>query len=556
MTTASERPGPDTGGGYDAIRSAFRWQDVLEMLGWSPDGDINVAATIADRHASTGRMAIDWRGRDGERRTLSFADLASGSSRFAEVLAGLGVGKGDRVAMVMPRVPETIIAMLGIWKAGAVYVPIFSAFGAEAIRMRLVDSGAKVLVTHAEYRESLAPVRDAVSSVVVAGQCELETGDMGFDAAMASAADGFEPVPVQRRDPAVLLYTSGSTGPPKGVAISANFVAAIAPGVRFCADLQPDDVFWPTGDPAWGYGLVCYAVALAMGTAVVMWQAQPTGESALEFMAEVGVTNLATVPTLLRAVMALGEDEVRAHGLPVRQIWSCGEPLNAEVVRFFREVWGATPLDTYGSSEMGLPVGNLAATGAEVRPGSMGRPLPGHTVSIVDESGRELDDGVVGLIGLAPDPQGFYAVSYWNNPELTAEVFEGQWIVTNDLGRRDADGYLWFEGRSDDVIKSAGYRIGPFEVESALIEHPAVAEAGVVGKPDSLRGHVVMAYVVLKPNVTPGEDLERELVDTVRAHLGAHAAPREIAFVAELPKTESGKIQRFKLRERAAGKSP
>jgi acetyl-CoA synthetase len=351
----------------------------------------------------------------------------------------------------------------------------------------------------------------------------------------------------------VLLYTSGSTGPPKGVVISANFVAAIAPGVRFCADLGVDDVFWPTGDPAWGYGLVCYAVALAMGTPVVMWQAQPTGQTALEFMAEVGVTNLATVPTLLRAIMALGEDEVRSHALPVGRVWSCGEPLNAEVVRFFRDVWGATPLDTYGSSEMGLPVGNLAATGAEVRPGSMGRPLPGHTVAIVDESGAELDDGVVGLIGLAPDPQGFYAVAYWNNPDLTAEVFERRWIVTNDLGRRDAEGYLWFEGRSDDVINSAGYRIGPFEVESALIEHPAVVEAGVVGKPDPLRGHVVKAYVVLKPGQAPHEGLEEELVDTVRAHLGAHAVPREIAFVAELPKTESGKIQRFKLRERAAG---
>ena len=553
MTTPSQHPGSDTGADYETIRRSFRWEDVLEMLGWSADGPINVAATIADRHASSGRVAIDWHGREGERRTLSFADLATDSSRFAEVLAGLGVAKGDRVAMVMPRVPETIIAMLGIWKAGAVYVPIFSAFGADAIRMRLMDSKAKVLVTHAEYRASLAAVSDAAISVVVVGEPDVAAGEVGFDAAMASADGRFESVPVARRDPAVLLYTSGSTGPPKGVVVSANFVAAIAPGVRFCADLRADDIFWPTGDPAWGYGLVCYAVALAMGTPVVMWQAQPSGESALEFMAEVGVTNLATVPTLLRAMMALGEDEVRSHGLAVRRVWSCGEPLNAEVVRFFREVWGATPLDTYGSSEMGLPVGNLAATGAEVRPGSMGRPLPGHTVTIVDESGRELDDGEVGLIGLAPDPQGFYAVSYWNNPELTAQVFGGRWIVTNDLGRRDGDGYLWFEGRSDDVIKSAGYRIGPFEVESALIEHPAVAEAGVVGKPDPLRGHLVKAYVVLKPGEAPHEDLERELVDTVRAHLGAHATPREFSFVAELPKTESGKIQRFKLREQAAG---
>lgn len=541
--------------GYDALCGAFRWGDVLEGLGWLADGPVNLAATLADRHAASGRVALHWHGTDGERRDLTFAELADASSRFAEVLAGLGVAKGDRVAMVMPRVPETIIAMLGIWRAGAVYLPIFSAFGAEAIRMRLVDSEAKVLVTHATYRAALEPVRGVLDSVVVAGDCEIAVGDLAFDAAMASTTGNFDPVPVARRDPAALLYTSGSTGPPKGVMIAANLVAAITPGVGYCADLQADDVFWPTGDPAWGYGLVCYAVALAMGVPVVMWQAQPSAEGALEFMAEVGVTNLATVPTLLRAIMALGEDTVRSYRLPVRRIWSCGEPLNAEVVRFFRDVWGATPLDTYGSSEMGLPVGNLAATEQDVKPGSMGRPLPGHRVAIVDAGGRELDAGEVGLIALAPDDQGFYAVAYWNNPELTRQVFEGDWIVTNDLGRRDADGYLWFEGRSDDVIKSAGYRIGPFEVESALIEHPAVAEAGVVAKPDPLRGHVVKAFVVLAPGEKLYEGLENELVDTVRAHLGAHAAPREISFVAELPKTQSGKIQRFKLREQAAAET-
>ncbi len=553
MTTAWREQGGESGADYQSIRRDFSWAAVRETLGWSADGPVNLATTLADRHASSGRPALRWHGRSGERRTLGFADLAAGSSRFAEVLASLGVDKGDRVATVMPRVPETLIAMLGIWQAGAVCVPIFSAFGAEAIRARLVDSTAKVLVTHGEYRAALDPAVGAVRSVVVAGHSDFASDDIGFEAAMAAAGGRFEPVPVARRDPAVLLYTSGSTGPPKGVVISANFVASITPAIQYCAELRANDVYWPTGDPGWGYGLVCYAVALALGVPVVMWQAQPTGESALDFMAEVGVTNLATVPTLLRAIMALGADRVRSHGLAVRRVWSCGEPLNAEVVRFFRDVWGVTPLDTYGASEMGLPVGNLAASEAAVRPGSMGRSLPGHRVAIVDDDGQECDAGEIGLIALAPDRQGFYAVSYWNDPERTRAVFQGRWIVTNDLGRRDADGFFWFEGRSDDVIKSAGYRIGPFEVESALIEHPAVVEAGVVAKPDPLRGHVVKAYIVLQPGAVPDQALERQLVETVRRHLGAHAVPREIAFIAELPKTESGKIQRFKLRRQAAG---
>ncbi len=549
MTTRERGPGAD----YDSIRAEFCWTDVLDRLGWSSDGSVNVAVTLCDRHAGDGDLALDWHGRGGERRKLTFDDLAAASSRLAEVLSGLGVAPGDRVAMVMPRVPETIVAMLGIWKAGAVYLPIFSAFGADAIRMRLADGGARVLIVHAEYRAALETAREAVDAVVIVVGAPEETDDIRFEDATAAASGRFDPVPVARRDPAVLLYTSGSTGPPKGVVVTANFVAAVEPCGRYCGDLQHSDVYWPTGDPAWGYGMVCYAMALARGIAVVMWQAQPGAEAALQFMAENGVTNLATVPTLLRGIMALGEARVRTYAAPVRRVCCCGEPLNAEVVRFFRDVWQATPLDTYGSSEMGMPVGNLAALDAEVRPGSMGRAVPGRVVTVIDEDGRESDDDTVGLIALAPDAEGFYAVSYWNNPDLTRATFEGPWIVTNDLGRRDGDGFLWFEGRSDDVITSAGYRIGPFEVESALLEHPAVAEAGVVAKPDALRGHVVMAFVVLGPEREASAGLEEELGATVRTHLGAHAAPRAFRFVAELPKTESGKIQRFKLREQAAG---
>jgi acetyl-CoA synthetase len=533
---------------YDSAHATFRWADIFDGLGWTSDGPINIGATI-DRHAGTGGMAIDWHGKDGAHRQLDFAEMAEASSRFANVLAGLGVTKGDRVAVIMPRLPETIIAMQGIWKAGAIYLPIFSGFGGEAIRMRLEDSGARVAIAHAEFRNSFASICAALDGLIVVGGPAQSPREIEFDTAMSDASVSFDPVPVARRNGAALLYTSGSTGVPKGVIISANFIAAVTPGGSYGGGLRDDDVFWPTGDPAWGYGLVCYALALSRGIPVVMWEAQPKGETALEFMAERGVTNLATVPTLLRAIMALGEDHVRALNIPMRCIWCCGEPLNAEVVRFFRTVWGVTPLDTYGSSEMGLPVGNSADEGDLVKPGSMGRAFPGQYVTVINEEGEELADDEVGIIALAPSPEGFYAVSYWNNPDLTDEVFGGRWISTNDIGRRDSDGFLWFEGRADDVITSAGYRIGPFEVESALIEHESVAEAGVVGKPDPLRGHIVSAHVVLKPGALKHEALEKELIAVVRDHLGAYATPRDFHFVDELPKTESGKIQRFKLRE-------
>ena len=491
-----------------------------------------------------------WFGRSGAGRVLGFDDLATMAGRFAGVLASLGVARGDRVAGFLPRVPETLAVMLGAWKIGAVYVPIFTGFGADAIAFRMRHSGAKVLLTHHEYRDRVPPLPAEVTVATIGAGDRPAPRDLDFHDALARQPGPAASAACRRDDPAVLLYTSGSTGPPKGVQIATNFPLAMWPYTRFGLDLRPDDVFWPTGDPGWGYGLVCAMGALALGVPVVLHEAAPAPEFALGRIAELGVTNLATTPTLLRGIMALGERAVRARPTRLRRIGSCGEPLNAEVVHFFRSVWGVTPMDHYGSSEFGLPVGNLAAVDMTVKPGSMGLPLPGHRMAVVDDDGVEMPVGAVGHLVMAPSEAGYYSLGYWNDPERTREMFRGPYITSGDLGRRDADGYFWFEGRADDVIKSAGYRIGPFEIESVLLEHPAVAEAAVVGKPDALRGHIVKAFVVLRPHAQAGPSFTDEIVELVRTRVGRHQYPREVEIVRELPKTETGKIQRFVLRQR------
>ena len=532
----------------DACR-AFRWEGSARALGWAAGEPVSLGHTILDRHAGAGRPALRWIGKRGEDRAYSYDELGELTARFAALLRARAIEPGDRVAGFMPRVPEMLVAMIGTWKAGAIYVPIFTGFGPDAVGYRVRHSGARILITHREHRARLPePMPQGVTVITVGGADAGAAGDVDFWRAMDDQRKGAAPVARRRDEPAVLLYTSGSTGPPKGVKIATNFLMAIHPHLVYGADLRPDDVFWPTGDPGWGYGLVCYMGALALGVPVLSHEAAPTPELCVAELRGRGVSNLATTPTLLRAVMAL--DPAGAGGVRLRAASSCGEPLNAEVVRFFREHWGVTVMDQYGSSEFGLPIANLGAVDMAVKPGSMGLPLPGATVAVVDESGREVGPDVVGHVGVAPDPEGYYSLGYWNDAERDREAYRGRWLTCGDLARRDADGYFWFEGRADDVIKSAGYRIGPFEVESAILRHEAVAEAAVVGKPDALRGHIVKAYVVLKPGRHARTGLADEIAEIVKRHVGRHQYPREIEFLDRLPKTETGKIQRFLLRGR------
>ena len=534
----------------EAVRS-FDWSAVDRELGWHGQEPIDLGHTIVDRYAGGARVALYWVGKHGAKAAMTFRDLSLLSNRIANLLRGLGVRAGDRVAGVLPRVPETIAVMIGVWKAGAVYVPVFTGFGPDAIGFRLRDCGAKVVCTHRDYRDRVPDIEDlTVVTIADAGGAGVAPGDVDLHRAAANESDTCIPQPRRRRDAAVILYTSGSTGAPKGVAIAANFLAATRPYMRYGVDLKADDLFWPTGDPGWGYGFVCYHAALAAGVPVLSYEASPAPRDFLKFLQEHRVSNVATVPTLLRGVMALGADEIARYDLRLRAISSCGEPLNSEVIRFFAEGFGIVPRDHFGSSENGLPLGNFNALDAEVMPGSMGLPMPGFTLAVVDGEGREVPPGAVGFLAQRPSEQGLYALGYWQDAPRTELLFRHGWIVAGDLARRDAAGYFWFEGRADDVIKSSAYRIGPFEVESAILHHPAVAEAAVVGKPDPQRGEIVKAFVTLRPGQSAGPTFVKDIENIVRRLVGDHAYPREVEVVDSLPKTESGKIQRFKLRGR------
>ncbi len=540
---------------YEEVARSFRWKSVIAELGWSERASVNLGHTIVDRPAEGAggaRTALIWTGSSGEERRVTYGELSEASARFANVLSRLGIRKGDRVATLMPRLPEAIAAILGILKAGAVFVPIFGGFGPDSIRFRLQHSGAKLLCTHSGLRPQVPDA--AVERIVCVSDAAgpARAGDIDFHAAMSASSPRFEPVACRRDEAAMIIYTSGSTGQPKGCTIAVNMLAAIWPYIRYGVDLRAGtDLFWPTGDPGWGYGLCCYLPALAAGATVLCLQPNPDARRCLDVLARHRVTNLATTPTLLRSLMALGEAVVRPAGGSVRAVSSCGEPLNGEVVEFFREAWGVTPMDHFGATEFALPIGNYNAIDMAVKPGSMGLPCPGYRMAVVKESGHELPPGETGLVGRHSDADTLYWMGYWNDQQATAEARRGEWICTGDLARRDDDGYFWFEGRSNDIIKSAGYRIGPFEVESAILKHEAVAEAAVVGKPDAARGEIIKAFVVLKEGRPGTPALAEEISDGVKRDLGRHQYPREIEFVDQLPKTQTGKIQRFLLRQRS-----
>ena len=544
---------------YEDEYGSFSWDQLYAEADWSAPGALNIAHETVDRHAEATpeRTALQYVGTDGEAVTVTFDELAEQSDRFANVLDDL-VDHGDRVFSYMPRVPEHYAALIGTLKTGAVWGSVNERFGPDGIAYRLDDCDASVVLTTTGNRGTVADALAEVPSVeqvivVDDGDGAAHDDDMDYHDAVAAADTEFETIRTSGEDDALLYYTSGTTGPAKGVLHKHRWVAGVAATQKFAVDLRPgDDLYWSTGDLGWLTGPINTLGAWFWGTSLFTYEDEFDAAEWAELLDEYPITVLFSVPTAYR-MLREHDDVFEGVDLDLRHALSIGEPLSAGVVEWGEDTMGVTIHDTYGQTETGnMIINNYPAM--ELKPGSMGRPLPGVEAAVVDpDTGEVLEPGETGEIAERGDFPCFFA-GYWEEPEKTADCFvdgpDGEWYLSGDLGHVDEDGYFWFEGRADDVIISSGYRIGPFEVEAALGEHPAVAEGAVVPKPDRKRGTIVKAYVRLVDGTEGTEDLKEEIRQHVRNELAAHEYPREIEFVGELPKTVTGKIRRTELRDR------
>ncbi len=569
---ASDAPNmPD----YERARLEFSWAQARGELAGLPEGGLNIAYEAVDRQADGelgSSVALRFIGKRGEVLELTYFELKLETSRFANLLDALGVGRGERVFALAGRIPELYTAALGTLKHGSVFSPLFSAFGPEPIEQRLRLGDARVLVTTTTlYRRRVAGLRERLPGLehvlLVGDHDEIAKLDGVHDlrALMQAADDGYEVAPTDAEDMALLHFTSGTTGTPKGaIHVHGAVVAHRATG-RMVLDLHPGDVFWCTADPGWvtgtSYGIIA---PLAVGATCIVDEAELQADRWYAILRDQGVNVWYTAPTALRMLMRIGAEVAHEYDLSsLRFIASVGEPLNPEVVVWGQEAYGMPIHDNWWQTETGgIMIANYRSM--KIRPGSMGRPLPGIEAAVArrneddelvlapDGEVELADAGEEGELVLRPGWPSMFR-GYLNDEERYRKCFVGGWYRSGDLVRRDADGYFWFVGRGDDVIKSAGHLIGPFEVESALLEHPAVAEAGVIGKPDPVAKMIVKAFVSLKPGSEASDWLRQELLAFARKRLGAAVAPREIEFVDSVPRNRSGKIMRRLLKARELG---
>ena len=550
------------------------WKDARDELDGLPDGQgLNMAYEAVDRHAggpNAGRVAFRWVARDGTCTEATYADLAERTNRFANVLRDLGVGKGDRVFTLLGRVPELYVTVLGALKNTSVVSPLFSVFGPDPIHQRIWRGDGRVLVTTpALYHRKVAPIRDALPDLehvlLVGPGGTAEDCSLDFDELLQAASPEFVIPPTDAEDMALLHFTSGTTGTPKGAIHVHGAVVAHHATAAVALDLHADDVFWCTADPGWVTGVSYGIIApLTHGATIVVDEADFDAARWYQFLQDQQVNVWYTAPTAIRMLMRAGAELASDYDLSqLRFVASVGEALAADAVEWGRAALGSPIHDNWWQTETG---GIMIANSADipVRPGSMGRPLPGVEATILargangraavsDGAVHEVEEaGVTGEIALRPGWPSMFR-GYLHDDERYTACFAGGWYLTGDAAHRDADGWFWFDGRADDVIKSAGHLIGPVEVERALLDHPAVVEAGVIGVPDDVAGEVVRAYVSLRPGIEETEELRSELLGHARKHLGPAVAPRSIVFDAHLPKTKSGKIMRRLLRARALG---
>ncbi len=534
------------------------YQQLCEGLSWQIPEFYNIGVDVCDKWAHQRyRLALIFQRADGQVEQYTFWDLRRLSNQLANALAAFGISQGDRVGIMLPQCPEAGLAHLALYKLGAIAVPLFTLFGPDALEYRLDNSGAKGVITDSDNLAKVMDLRHRLPDLklVVQARGEPPPEVKEFWATLGQASPRLTPLKTKAEDPALLIYTSGTTGPPKGALHAHRTLLGHMPGVELPHNLfpHPGDLFWTPADWAWAGGLLDVLLpAWHHGTPVMAYRARKFDpEYVFEIIARFGIKNSFMPPTALKMMRQVPEPQKR-YDYQMRSIGSGGETLGEELLEWGRQTFGLTINEFYGQTEVNLIICNCAEI-MEVKPGSMGRAVPGHVVEVVDDQGRVLPPGEVGEVAAkAPDPVMF--LEYWQNPQATKDKFIGDWSLIGDLAKKDSDGYFWFMGRKDDLITSAGYRIGPSEIEDCLIKHPQVALAAVIGVPDEVRGHVIKAFLVAQPGVSPDAALQDDIKQFIKTRLAAHEYPREIEFVPELPLTATGKIKRRELRERELAK--
>ncbi|NAR54470.1 AMP-binding protein [Acinetobacter haemolyticus] len=540
---------------YNDVAQTFNFENTAQhMLLGSLDA-LNACFECCDRHVDGEKVALYWQGKDGRKEQYTFAQFKQWSSQFANFLKSQGVQAGDRISGLLPRTPELIVTILAAWRIGAVYQPLFTAFGPKAIEHRIQLAQSKLVVTDVGNRSKLDEVEQCPAIVTVADieGSVLKASDFNFWQELNQQSDQYELVMRNLHDPFLLMFTSGTTGPAKPLEVPLKALIAFGRYMQDAIGLTEDDAFWNIADPGWAYGLY-YAITgpLFLGHATLFYEGGFSTDSLCQIVKDYQITNLAGAPTAYRMMMAADPAQMVPLKGQFRVVSSAGEPLNPEVIRWFKQVLDAPIYDHYGQTEVGMVVCNHHGLSHEIRAGAAGFPSPGYRVAVVNEQGEELPPDTAGI--LAVDISQSPMMWFGGYKESRKSPFVGNYYLTGDTAELHSDGSMSFVGRSDDVITTSGYRIGPFDVESALLEHDAVIEAAVIGVPDPDRTELVKAFVILAAGVQSTVALAEELSQFVKKRLSAHAYPRLVEFVTELPKTPSGKIQRFLLRNQEIAK--